>query len=101
MSERRTCRVVVLPRSIQRYYKQPSDDEECLTERIIELASQYDRYGCRRVTTLLSNEGWIVNHKLVERILRREGLKVPQKQPKRGRLWLNDGSVVRLKPLFP
>ena len=50
---------------------------------------------------MLRNEGWIVNHKRVERIWRREGLKVPQKQPKRGRLWLNDGSVVRLKSLFP
>jgi len=50
---------------------------------------------------MLRNEGWIVNHKRVQRIWRREGLKVPQKQPKRGRLWLNDGSVVRLKPLFP
>ena len=34
----------------------------------------------------------------VERIWRREGLKVPQKQKPRGRLWLNDGSCVRLKP---
>jgi putative transposase len=101
VSERRACRVVGLPRSTQRYNKRPADDEEYLTERIIELASQYGRYGYRRVTALLRNEGWIVNHKRVERIWRSEGLKVPQKQPKRGRLWLNDGSVVRLKPLFP
>ena len=67
----------------------------------IELASEYGRYGYRRVTALLRNEGWIVNHKRVQRIWRQEGLKVPQKQPKRGRLWLNDGSVVQLKPLFP
>ncbi len=88
-------------RSTQRYNKRPADDEEFLTARIIELASQYGRFGYRRVTALLRNEGWIINHKRVERIWRREGLKVPQKQPKRGRLWLNDGSVVRLKPLFP
>jgi transposase InsO family protein len=92
--------VVGQPRSTQRYNKRPADDEQFLTSRIIELASQYGRYGYRRVTALLRNEGWIVNHKRVERIWRREGLKVPQKQPKRGRLWLNDGSVVRLKPLF-
>jgi len=47
---------------------------------------------------LLRERGWRVNHKRVERIWRREGLKVPQKQPKRGRLWLNDGSCVRLRP---
>jgi putative transposase len=101
VSERRACRVVGQPRATQRYLKRPADDEEYLTSRIIELASQYGRYGYRRVTALLRNEGWIVNHKRVERIWRREGLKVPQKQPKRGRLWLNDGSIVRLKPLFP
>jgi putative transposase len=47
---------------------------------------------------LLRAEGWQVNHKRVERIWRQEGLKVPQKQPKRGRLWLNDGSCIRLRP---
>jgi len=101
VSERRACRVVGQPRSTQRYNKRPADDEQFLTSRIVELASQYVRYGYRRVTALLRNEGWIVNHKRVERIWRREGLKVPQKQPKRSRLWLNDGSVIRLKPIFP
>jgi len=93
--------VVGQPRSTQRYHKRPANDEDFLTSRVIDLASQYGRYGYRRVTALLRNEGWIVNHKRVERIWRREGLKVPQKQPKRGRLWLNDGSIIRLKPLFP
>lgn len=65
---------------------------------IIELATQYGRYGYRRVTALLRSEGWRVNHKRVERIWRQEGLKVPQRQPKRGRLWLNDGSCIRLRP---
>ena len=49
---------------------------------------------------MLRQEGWKVNHKRVERIWRREGLKVPQKQPKRGRLWLNDGSCIRLRPEY-
>ena len=62
------------------------------------LATQYGRYGYRRITALLRRDGWKVNHKRVERIWRQEGLKVPQKQPKRGRLWLNDGSCVRLRP---
>jgi transposase InsO family protein len=68
---------------------------------VAELASQYGRYGYRRITALLHNEGWQVNHKRVERVWRQEGLKVPARQPKRGRLWLNDGSCLRLKPEFP
>jgi transposase InsO family protein len=75
-----------------------SSEEEQLLARIIELATRYGRYGYRRITALLKQEGWQVNHKRVERIWRMEGLKVPQKQPKRGRLWLNDGSCVRLRP---
>ena len=78
-----------------------ADDEQALTEDIIALAKQYGRYGYRRVTALLRSAGWTVNRKRVERIWRREGLKVPQKQPKRGRLWLNDGSCIRLRPEYP
>ena len=89
------------PRSTQRYQKEIPEDEDLLREKVMELASAYGRYGYRRVTALLRNQGWIVNHKRVERIWREEGLKVPQKQPKRGRLWLNDGSVIRLRPEFP
>jgi len=66
--------------------------------QIVSLATRYGRYGYRRITALLRNDGWVVNHKRVERIWRQEGLKVPQKQPKRGRLWLNDGSCIRLRP---
>ena len=78
----------------------PSSDEKQLTKDIIELATKYGRYGYRRITDLLNNPplSWRVNHKRVERIWRREGLKVPQKQPKRGRLWLGDGSCIRLRP---
>jgi transposase InsO family protein len=100
VSERRACRVIGQPRSTQRYQQRPADDEELLTKRMVELASEYGRYGYRRVTAMLRTEGWIVNHKRVERLWRREGLKVPQKQPKRSRLWLNNGSIIRLKPEF-
>jgi transposase InsO family protein len=72
-----------------------------LTSRIVELACQYGRYGYRRVTATLKSEGWKVNHKRVERIWQQEGLKGPQKQPKRRRLWLTDGSCVRLRPEYP
>jgi putative transposase len=85
---------------VQRHVPQAKDDEEPLTAAIVTLASRYGRYGYRRVTALLQHAGWEVNHKRVERIWRREGLKVPQKQPKRGRLWLNDGSCVRLRPEY-
>ena len=77
------------------------DDEAPLTAAIIQLASAYGRYGYRRVTALLRAAGWRVNRKRVLRIWQREGLKVPAKQSKRGRLWLNDGSCIRLRPQYP
>jgi len=98
VSERKACRILRQPRSTQRYSPKSANDEEPLTRRIIELATEYGRYGYRRITALLREEGWRVNHKRVERIWRLEGLKVPAKQPKRGRLWLNDGSCIRLRP---
>ena len=88
-------------RSTQRKVPRGADDEQALREDIIALAKQYGRYGYRRVTALLCHASWTVNHKRVERIWRREGLKVPQRQPKRGRLWLNDGSCIRLRPEYP
>lgn len=97
VSERRACRVLGQARSTQRREPYVADDELLLTKRIIGLATQYGRYGYRRITALLRREGWIVNHKRVERIWRQEGLKVPSKQPKRKRLWFNDGSCVRLR----
>jgi len=98
VSERRVCRVLGQHRSTQRRIPTGRDDEERLTADIVELARQYGRYGYRKIAELLrTTAGWIVNDKRVERIWRREGLKVPAKQPKRGRLWLNDGSCVRLR----
>lgn len=98
VSERRACRVLRQGRSTQRHVPRFSAKEERLVSRIIELATRYGRYGYRRITALLVQEGWRVNHKRVERIWRKEGLKVPQRQPKRKRLWLNDGSCIRLRP---
>jgi transposase InsO family protein len=100
VSERRACKVLDQARSTQRHVPRIADDEETLVKRIIELAEQFGRYGYRMITGLLRNEGWRVNHKRVERIWRREGLKVPKKQPKRKRLWLNDGSCIRLRPEY-
>ena len=86
------------PRSTQRKDHTRKNDEDHLRGEITRLACRYGRYGYRRITALLRNGGWRVNHKRVERIWREEGLKVPQKQPKRRRLWLNDGSCIRLRP---
>jgi putative transposase len=98
VSGRPACAVLGQPRTTQRRRPSVRDDEDALTAAIIRLATAYGRYGYRRVTALLRDEGWRVNLKRVYRIWRREGLRVPQKQPKRSRLWLNDGSCVRLRP---
>jgi putative transposase len=94
------CRVLEQPRSTQRQEMKIRKDEPLLREQIVHLACQYGRYGYRRITALLKNDGWVVNHKRVERIWRQEGLKVPRKQRKRKRLWLNDGSCIRLRPEY-
>ncbi len=100
ISERRACRVLGQPRSTQRRQPYVPDDESRLVAHMIDLAGEYGRYGYRRITALLRQDGWKVNHKRVERLWRREGLKVPSRQPNRGRLWLNDGSCIRLRPAF-
>jgi len=101
LSERRACRIVSQPRGTQRYVPTARADEDVLTEAVVTLASQYGRYGYRRVTALLRTAGWRVSKDRVQRIWRREGLKVPKKQRPRGRLWLNDGSCIRLRPERP
>ena len=98
VSERRACRVLGQPRSTRRRQPQVRSDEPRLLADMVELATQYGRYGYRRITAMLRRDGWIVNHKRVQRLWRREGLKVPSRQPKRRRLWLNDGSCIRLRP---
>lgn len=95
VSERRACKVVEQPRSTQRHVEKERADEKKLREDIVFLASKYGRYGYKRITALLRRDGWRVNHKRVYRIWREEGLKVPAKQPKRSRLWFNDGSCIR------
>ena len=89
------------PRSTQRRVARTPDDEAALVADMIALARQYGRYGYRRIAALLRLAGWVVNRKRVERLWRREGLKVPAKQPRRGRLWLKDGSCIRLRPERP
>ncbi|WP_338273376.1 IS3 family transposase [Roseicyclus marinus] len=100
ISERRACRVLGQHRSTQRKLPQGRADEVQLVADMIELARQFGRYGYRRIASLLRDAGWEVNDKRVERLWRREGLKVPMQQPKKGRLWLNDGSCVRLRPEY-
>jgi len=101
VSERRACRVVGQCRATQHYLPTRPTDEESLLSRILVLAHQYGRYGYRRITALLRQEGWKGNHQRVERLWRQEGLTGPQKQPQRARLWLADGSCVRKRPEYP
>ncbi len=101
VSERQAYRTLGQARSTQRRMRQPRADEARLTEAVVRLAGEYDRYGYRLVMALPRAEGWLVKAKRMERLWRREGLKVPRRKPKRGRLWLNDGSCVRLRPCWP
>ena len=101
VSERLACRVPGQHRSTQRKAPRGRADDAALTADIVALATEYGRYGYRRITAMLRAAGWAVNVKRVERIWRLEGLKVPAKQPKKGRLWLADGSCVRLRPERP
>ena len=101
MSERRACQVTGQARATQRYVPRAAPDEPALIARIVTLATRFGRYGYRRITALLRQEGWRVNHKRVERLWRQEGLRVPGKQPKRGRLWLADGSLMRRRAERP
>src|SRR4029077_8440978 len=98
MSERHACLLLGQPRGTQRYRPTQREDEDRLTQAIVALASQYGRYGYRRITALLQQSGWRVGKDRVQRIWRREGLKIPAKQKPRGRLWLNEGSCIRLRP---
>lgn len=100
VSERRACKLVEQPRTTQRHHFIEKSDEKKLKSDIIQLASRHGRYGYKRITALLNQDGWHVNHKRVYRIWTQEGLKVPAKQPKRGRLWFNDGSCIRKRPEY-
>jgi hypothetical protein len=96
--ERRARAALGQHRSTRRKAPRIPGDEARLTAEIVGLAKRFGRYGDRRITALLRRAGWAVNRKRVERIWRREGLKLPPRQPRRGRLWLNGGSCVRLRP---
>jgi len=100
VSQRIACRVVGQPRATQRYQAIPRADESALTHAVVELANLYGRYGYRTVTGLLQLQGWDIQHGRVWRIWKAEGLKVPHKQKPRGRLFLNDGSCIRLRPQY-
>lgn len=99
-SERRACKLVGLHRNTKRYEPKKDERNKEITKKVISYASQYGRYGYRRVTALIRNEGIRVNHKRIHRIWRKEGLKIPEKQPKRSRLWFSDGSCIRKQPQF-
>jgi len=98
VSERKACTTIKQQRGTQRYKATAGAYSVLVRQAVIAYASEYGRYGYRRITALLRMDGWGINDKRVERIWRQEGLKVPAKQPKRKRLWLHDGSCIRLRP---
>lgn len=98
VSERKACGVVGQIRTTQRYKPIVDPARERIHERIVGLATEYGRYGYKTITSLLQLEGFEVGRDAVHRVWREEGLQVPQKQPKRARLWLTDGSCIRLRP---
>lgn len=100
VSERRACKTIGQIRSTQRYIAKINPEQEQLEKRVVEVASEFGRYGYRKVTDIINTEGFSVGRDRVYSIWCREGLKVPQKQPKRSRLWLADGSCIRLRPEF-
>jgi transposase InsO family protein len=101
-SERLACELVGLSRAAYRYMPLPKDDEEPLRAEVIRMASTYGRYGYRFIAGMMRNAGWgQATTSKVARIWRQEGLKIPQKQPPRGRLWFNDGSCMRLRANYP
>ncbi len=87
-------------RSTHQYKAVLKNNEEDLRLAVIRLAKQYDRYGYRKIAQLLRIEGWLVNHKTVERLWREEGLQLPARHKKRKRLYLKDSSVIRLRPQY-
>ena len=100
MSERRACKVIGFSRSSFKYSAVEDPFSKEVEKRVINLATMYGRYGYKKITELLHNQGFKVGRNKVFRIWQREGLKVPQKQPKRARLWLGDGSCIRKRPEY-
>jgi transposase InsO family protein len=98
VTERRACRALAISRTAYRYISIKLPDEDEITAKIIEYASKYGRVGYRKVAYMLRNDNILINHKRVERIWRQAGLKLPDKQSKKQRIWLNDGSCIRLRP---
>ena len=101
VSQRRACQTIDQPRSTQRYPARESAEEKRLTKRLVELSRENPRYGYRRVTALLREEGWHLNRKRVHRLWRREGLKIPVKQRKRRALGWKGGQRIRQRARHP
>ena len=97
VSERQACRALSVNRNTIRNVCSKVDKDAEIRDRIVKLVEDYGRVGYRMVTNMLRNQGEVINHKKVERIWQEEGLKRPKKQPKCKRLWLNDGSCIRLR----
>lgn len=65
------------------YRRKASTDEAALHEAIERLAAEWPTYGYRCITQQLRREGWTVNHKRVERLMRAAGLHIHRKAKRR------------------
>jgi len=102
VSERAACSLVGLSSAAYRYMPLQRSDEESIRAEVIRMASTYGRYGYRFIASMIRNAGWgQATTAKVARIWLQEGLKIPQKQPPRGRLWFSDGSCMRLRATHP
>lgn len=101
VSERRACTTLGQVRSTQRYQPRKDTSEEYVVKAMHNIAKEHPRYGTPRVTRLLRNDGWRINHKRVERLWRAEGLQVPQKQHRRRRLGSSAQGCIRMRARYP
>ena len=93
-SERRACRLLGVSRSGYRTGPRP-DRNRWLRTRLKELADVRRRSGCPMLYSLLRREGWVVNHKRVERLYREEGFSLRRRRRKKRMSHLR---VVRAAP---
>jgi putative transposase len=79
LSERRTCRVLGLERSVICYERQLPRVDQPPREKLCVLAAHHSRWGVPQLHWRLHRDGWLVNQKRVERLYRLEGLAVPRR----------------------
>jgi putative transposase len=103
-SERRACLALQINRATYRYTPSNEDSlNETIRKEILILAKRWRKYGTPRITWLLQEGGFTVNHKRVERIYGEEGLKLPRKRRKKkvpGTGWVRPHEATRSNEIW-